>query len=465
VVHEPSHAVDGGPRLALADVARATGGVLAGPDVEVDGVGTDSRTLAAGALYVALRGERFDGHRFIEAAAARGARAALVSEAGAAAHGLPLVRVADTRASLGALGAWWRNRFAVPLVALTGSSGKTTVKEMLACVLRAHAGDAAVLATQGNLNNDIGVPLTLLRLRDTHRYAIVEMGMNHEGEIRHLTGLARPGVALVINAGRAHLGELGSVEAIARAKGEIFEGLDADGIAVLNADDVFLSYWTGLNGGRRIVDFGLDRPAAVSGRYRRHDFGSEIVLKAPPGEVTVTLRVGGEHNVRNALAATAVAIALDVPLAAVAAGLNAFRGVRGRLERKQAIAGATLIDDTYNANPESVQAALDVLAGMPGRRVLVLGDMGELGAAAAALHAGIGTHARAAGIDRLLAVGEHAGRAVESFGSGGRHYPRIEELLADLEGTLAPDVTVVVKGSRFMQMERVVQRIEQAGEA
>lgn len=452
--------------MGIAEAARAIDGGVHGGDARFDAVNTDSRSIKRGDLFVALRGERFDGHRFIAQAVAAGAVAAMVEETQPAA-GLPLLIVKNTRHALGRLATYWRSQFTMPLVALTGSSGKTTVKEMLAGILResvradSRGADPAlgVLATRGNLNNDIGVPLMLLELRATHRYAVIEMGMNHAGEIRYLTQLAAPDVALVNNAGHAHIEYLGSQEAIARAKGEIFEGLKGNGTAVINADDQFAALWRSLAKGKKQIEFGIEHPAAVSATYRLRYLESEIVLNTPRGRTNAVLRAAGLHNVRNALAAGAAAAALDVAPAAIGAGLTRFAGVKGRLQKTPGMHGATLIDDTYNANPESVRAAIAVLARAPGRTLLVLGDMGELGSDAPALHAEIGDCAREAGIGRLFALGEYAARAVQAFGKGGLHFPRIEELLAEVENALAPDVTVLVKGSRFMQMERIVNAL------
>jgi len=455
--------------MRLSEAARALPAELRGEDRDFDAVCTDTRTLKPKALFVALKGERFDGHDFVGRAAASGAAAALVEDSGFkipdSAKSLPLLLVRNTRLALGTLAAYWRRKFTMPLVALTGSNGKTTVKEMLASILReacaAHSPvpdpQSSVLATRGNLNNDIGVPLTLLELGPGHRYAVVEMGMNHAGEIRTLTRLAAPDVALINNAGPAHLEFFGSVEAIARAKGEIFEGLRPGGTAVINADDPFSGLWRELARDRRIVEFGLDRPAAVSARYALRHLESEIVVRTPQGEAQAVLKAPGLHNVRNALAASAAATALEVPAPAIARGLAGYAGVKGRLQRQATRGGATLIDDTYNANPESVRAAIAVLAQAPGTRVLVLGDMGELGAGAAQLHADIGRFARASGIQRLLTLGELAAHAARAFGDGGRHFARIEDLLGEIEGALAPGATLLVKGSRFMQMERVVK--------
>ena len=451
----------------LSEAARALGAEYAGADVEFTSVGTDTRALAAGALFVALKGERFDGGDFVEQAFSQGAAAAMVRDPGTAPAGRSLLVVADTRLALGALAAYWRTKFSIPLVALTGSNGKTTVKEMLAAILRAAAGGTGaageasrVLATTGNLNNDIGMPLTLLGLRPAHRYAVIEMGMNHGGEIRYLTHLARPDVALVNNAQRAHLGEVGSIDAVARAKGEIFEGLPADGTGVVNADDPFAPLWRAQLAGHKVVEFGLDRPTQVSGRYRLAGLHSEIEIDTPLGQAAATLRAPGVHNVRNALAAAAAGVALAVPLAAIAAGLTGFSGVKGRLQIKPGLHGATVIDDSYNANPDSVDAALAVLGRAGGKRLFVLGDMGELGEDGPGLHAEVGARARAAGIDSLYALGELSAHAVRAFGPGARHFSRIEDLLAATEAALAADVTVLVKGSRFMRMERVVKRVE-----
>jgi UDP-N-acetylmuramoyl-tripeptide--D-alanyl-D-alanine ligase len=456
-------------KMNLSEAARALGATVEGADVALSGVSTDTRTIKSGNLFVALRGEHYDGHRFLSAAASAGAVAAMVDARGAReeAGALPLLVVDDTRLALGRLAAHWRSRFSMPLVGLTGSSGKTTVKEMLAAILREAAGaDAdAVLATRGNLNNDIGMPLMLLELDSTHRYAVIEMGMNHEGEIRYLTNLARPDVAIVNNAGSAHIEFLGSVEAIARAKGEIFEGLSAGGTAVINADDAFAAMWRELAQGARCVDFGLEQPAQVTGTYRLHELESEIVLKTPSGVAPARVAAPGLHNVRNALAAAAAAVALDVPLPLIASGLGRFSGIKGRLQRKEGARGATIIDDTYNANPESVRAAIDVLAQSAGKTILVFGDMGELGADSPRLHEALGSHAKSAGIERVMTLGEQAALTAKAFGPGGRHYGRIEDLVIDLRAALGADVTVLVKGSRFMRMERVVEALTADGEA
>jgi UDP-N-acetylmuramoyl-tripeptide--D-alanyl-D-alanine ligase len=445
------------PMMRLSRAAAMLGVSISGPDADVVRVSTDSRSIRPGDLFIALRGEKFDGGTFAAQALQQGA-AGVVLDRTQAPDIAAAIRVDDTRLALGKLAAAWRQRFAMPVVAITGSNGKTTVKEMLAAILRVEVGaDAAVLHTEGNLNNDIGLPLMLLRLRETHQYAVLEMGMNHAGEIDYLTHLAKPDVAVVNNALSAHIGFLGSIENIARAKGEIFNGLSDAGIAVFNADDPHAWLWREANARRCVIDFGIRQPAAVRGRYQPGDFGSALTLTLPNAVLDIALQVPGEHNAMNALAAAATAFALDVSHRSIVAGLSSFSGVKGRLQRKAALHGSTFIDDTYNANPDSVKAALAVLAQQGGRKILVLGDMGELGSDAAAMHAQIGLAARAAGVHRLLALGELSKETVGAFGAGAMHFERIQELLAELENELTPDTTVLVKGSRFMQMERVVQ--------
>ncbi len=442
--------------MRLGEAAVMLGVPFASTDVEVLRVSTDSRTMQPGDLFIALRGEKFDGGRFAAQALQQGA-AGVVLDHAQAPEIATAIRVDDTRLALGRLAAAWRQRFAMPVVAITGSNGKTTVKEMLAAILRVECGsDAAVLHTEGNLNNDIGLPLMLLRLRKAHRYAVLEMGMNHAGEIDYLTHLASPDVAVINNALSAHIGFLGSIENIARAKGEIFHGLSDAGIAVINADDPHAGLWREANARRRIIDFGLHHPAAVRGHYQPAGFGSVLTLMLSNATLDVALQVPGEHNAMNALAAAAAAFALNASHRSIAVGLSGFGGIKGRLQRKPALHGSTFIDDTYNANPDSVKAALAVLAQQAGRKVLVLGDMGELGDDAVAMHAQIGLAARAAGVDRLLALGELTRESVDTFGAGAMYFDRIQALLAELKNALTPDTTVLVKGSRFMQMERVV---------
>ena len=447
--------------LRLREAAHVLNGEVSGADVIFTTVSTDSRQLSAGALFVALTGPNFDGHNFVAAARERGAVAALVSRP--VADPLPQLRVADTRLALGQLAAAWRSRFAGPLIALTGSNGKTTLKEMIAAILRVRG---LTLSTEGNLNNDIGVPLTLLRLNGEHAYAVIEMGANHPGEIAYLTGLAQPDVAIINNAGPCHLEGFGDVAGVARAKGEIFQGLRPAGAAVINRDDEYADYWAGLNPGRRIMDFGLDRPAAVRGelldsasnRFRLHAGGEEADIQLP---------VPGRHNVRNALAAAAAALAVGATLEDIRRGLESLRGVGGRLQRLPGRHGGAVIHDAYNANPASLAAALEAVGAGPGRKWLVLGDMRELGPAADELHARSGGEARVAGFERLYALGEHSRAAVAAFGTGGLHFEDVDALVADLNRDLhlgGEPAVVLVKGSRGMRMEQVVAALA-AGES
>ncbi len=447
--------------MGLREAARAVNGTLHGPPQRFSGVCTDSRSVHDGELFVALKGERFDGHEYLPEAQRRGAVAALTSQLVDTRVPLPQVVADDTRLALGRLAAHWRARFAMPLVALTGSNGKTTLKEILTSILAAHCGDrTCVLATEGNLNNDIGMPLTLLKLRETHRYAVIEMGMNHEGEIDYLTRIARPTVAVVNNAQRAHVGILGSLEAIARAKGEIYGGLRGAGVAVVNEDDAFAAYWKGLNADRRVVTFGFAPGAMV----RAQNEGPQVRFTLPHGAFSAVMPVSGEHNVRNALAAFAAAHALDIPVEDMREGLAAFKGVPGRLQRRRGVSGSIVIDDSYNANPESMKAAIRVLAAEPGRRVMAMGDMGELGAQSDAMQSEVGAFAREAGIDALLALGDASRHAVRSFGSGAAAFDDIAALIAAAGREAAAGATVLVKGSRFMRMERVADALSAQGE-
>lgn len=440
--------------LSLSAAADALYAVHTGPDADFARVVTDSRQVRPGDLFVALKGERFDAHDFVADVLAAGAVGAVV-RCDFELDGASLIKVPDTRIALGHLAARWRRGFDLPLAGITGSNGKTTVKEMLRAILVAQYGDAAVLATHGNLNNDIGQPLTLLQLSAAHRAAVIEMGMNHAGELSWLSGLARPRVALVNNAMRAHIGYFGSVEAVARAKAEIYAGLPADGVAVLNADDPHADLFRIAAAGRRRVEFGLTRGDVHARDLVAQADGSRFTLVTAQGEAAVTLHVPGDHMVANALAAAAVALALGASLADVATGLDAFAGVAGRLAPATALNGAAVIDDTYNANPDSVHAAIRVLAGCGGDTWLVFGDIGELGAEAPALHAEIGRYAREHGIRHLVTIGEHSAGATQAFGAGAVHGADIDAVLQALAAT-GRGSTVLVKGSRFMKLERVV---------
>ena len=448
--------------MLLSQVAQVLGGKLIGKDVEFFSVATDSRAIVAGDLFVALHGDTFDGSQFVSLAAEKGAVAALVNEASYHDEKMPcpLVLVKDTRLALGKLSGYWRDQFAIPVVGITGSNGKTTVKEMLGEILReAAGGDEAVLVTQGNFNNDIGMPLTLLKLRSQHRYAVIEMGMNHTGEIDYLTRLASPDVTIINNAGSAHIANLGSLEAIAQAKGEIFSGLAKQGVAIINADDKFAPMWRVLAGSHPIIEFAVETQAAVTCTWQVTELGAHIEAQMPAGRFSVELHVPGKHNVLNALAATAAASALNVSPAVIAAGLEKFRGVAGRLQSKPALNGAIVIDDSYNANPASLLAAIQVLTQAAGKKILVLGDMGELGIEASTMHEEMGLTARELGVDKMFAVGELSRYAVKKFGAGAQHFDNIEELLVALLPELDSNCTVLVKGSRFMKMERIVKEL------
>jgi UDP-N-acetylmuramoyl-tripeptide--D-alanyl-D-alanine ligase len=437
--------------MSLSETVAVLGGRMSGAEARFAGVSTDTRSLRAGELFIALRGERFDGHEFLKHAAAARAAAALVDRDYAGEFPLPVAIVDDTRLALGALARHWRARFQPALVAVAGSNGKTTVKEMLASILRTHAGEEAVLATSGNLNNDVGLPLTLLRMRHLHRWCAIELGMNHKGEIAYLAAIASPTVALVNNAQREHLEFMGSVEEVAAENAAVYHALPADGIALINADDAHAEFFRSRAGGRETVNFGLNASAAVTARYALKPLTSELTIRTPGGTAEATLTIPGMHNVRNALAAAAAAHAVGIDVGTIARGLTAFRPYTGRLQVKEARNGATVIDDTYNANPDSVRAAIDVLASCPGPTVLVLGDMGEVGHQGKEFHCEVGAYARSKGIARLLALGEATRDAVRAFGDGGRHFEKLDELIANVSGK-----SILVKGSRFMKMERVV---------
>ena len=454
----------------LSAVARRIGGRLLGEDAAFARVVTDTRQLQRGDLFVALKGDRFDGHDYVLRAASLGAAGSLVSHA---VDGAPSqVSTADTLEGLQAYAASWRNDFSMPVIGVTGSSGKTTTKQMLAAVCAARG---PVLATEGNLNNHIGVPLTLLKLRAMHRTAVIEMGANHGGEIALLAKLARPDIGIVTQAGDAHLEGFGSREGVARAKGELFSALGGRGVAVVNRDDVYFELWLKLAGSSRVLSFGLSpqadvRAENISAEPADAPLCSVFTLIAPEGRVRVELPLPGRHNVVNALSVAAAALALGMDLHAIADGLAAVRPVAGRLSWMNTQQGARLLDDSYNANPTSLRAALDLLAGLPGQRWLVLGDMKELGDDAAAIHEEAGRAARNLGIDRLYTVGALAQQAAEGFGAQGRHFADAEALIEALRGELADTdaskVALLVKGSRSSRMERVVSALTgHAGEA
>lgn len=437
--------------------------------VGVQRVHSDTRTLKAGDLFVALRGERFDANTFLPQARAAGAVAALCEdEVALRASGLPGIVVKDSRRALGELAAGWRAQFSMPVIAVTGSNGKTTVTQMIASVLRAWKPQG-MLATVGNLNNDIGVPLTLLRLRAVHQVAVVELGMNHVGEIAVLSEMVRPTVALVNNAQREHLEFMSSIEAVARENGAVIASLDERGTAVFPADDAYSSLWLDMASARPHMSFAITEHTQVAdvscGVPTWMGEAWAVRVRTPAGELGYTLRVAGLHNVRNSLAAVTCALAAGVPLAFIAQGLEAFEPVQGRSRACAIRVGeqeVTLVDDSYNANPDSVRAAIDVLAGLPAPRLLVLGDMGEVGSEGPRFHAEVGDYARERGIDLLYALGEQSAVSVQRYSSKhgeGRHFTDIDALKEAVRNALPHLGSMLVKGSRFMRMERVVQAV------
>ena len=444
-------------RATLAQLAGAIPGAqLVGGDAAFDGVSTDSRTAPAGALFVALKGESFDAHDFLGQVAGRGV-AAVVVHALPQGWTLPAIVVPDTLAALGRIANFWRSQFGIPVIGVTGSNGKTTVKEMIASILAAAFGEQQRLATQGNLNNEIGVPLTLFRLDAAHRAAVIEMGMNHPGEIARLAAIAGPTVAMVNNAQREHQEFMHTVEAVARENGSVLQALPGDGVAVFPGDEPYTDLWRGLAPCPALT-FGLSDACDVRATYTATGFGNALQVEAGGRQFALNLAAAGDHNVRNALAAIASTIAAGIPVDAIVRGLEAFAPVGGRLQRKQAANGATVIDDTYNANPDSMRAAIDVLAAYPSPRILVAGDMGEVGTQGKEFHEEVGAYASARGIEHVLATGELARHMAAS---GARHYEQFDDLLAALDQTLGGNskTTVLVKGSRFMKMERVVQHL------
>lgn len=443
----------------LHSLARRIQGQVQGADVEFARVTTDTRTLQPGDLFVALKGERFDGHDHLTQAAARGAAGALVSRA--VASDLPHVRVQDTLRGLQDYAASWRAGFDLPVLAVTGSNGKTTTKQLLSAVVAARG---PLLATQGNLNNHIGVPLTLLGLRAEHCTAVIEMGANHPGEIARLAEIARPAIGVVTQAGDAHLEGFGSRDGVAKAKGELFASLGAEGVAVINNDDAYAPLWKSLAGRAAQITFSLTEQADVSALNVQPDgtgAAMRFELRVPEGRAPVTLPLPGLHNVSNALAAAACAVALGMELRDIANGLTRVQPVAGRLAATVTPQGARLLDDSYNANPTSLRAGIEVLASFGGRRVLVLGDMGELGANAEQQHFEAGVAARARGIDALYALGRLSRAAAEGFGPGARHFEAMDDLIAALKSQLDSHTTLLVKGSRSSRMERVTAALSE----
>jgi UDP-N-acetylmuramoyl-tripeptide--D-alanyl-D-alanine ligase len=447
--------------MRLSELSRIVAGALHGADVEFASVSIDTRTLQPGDLFIAIGGQRFDGHEFIEAAASAGACAVLVERP--VETSLPQVQVADARIALGLLGAAWRQVYPARVLGLTGSNGKTTAKEMIAAILGVND---AVLSTRGNLNNDLGVPLTLLRLTAEHRYAVIEMGANHLGEIEYVAGLAKPDAALITNAGSAHLEGFGSRDGVARGKGEIIASLGADGVAILNADDVYFDKWKAMAGDRPVLSFGFGDAADVRGLADSvqsvggaDGFQTRFELEYLGVRHALSLNLAGRHNIANALAAAASCLALGVDFAQIAEGLSRVQPVAGRIQPLRAGNGALLINDTYNANPSSFKAALDVLLELPGEPWIALGAFGELGETSGNLHTELGLLAKSSGVARLYATGSNADLAVDAFGAGAKFFASQEELIKQLQEELRGDIALLVKGSRSQHMERVIEAL------
>lgn len=444
---------------SFSALARIGGGELVGSDGAFTSVSSDTRTLQAGALFVALGGPNFDGHDFVAAAVERGAAAALVAKR--LPVSIPQIVVADPLAALSQFAREWRRQFSIPVIGVTGSNGKTTTKEIIGAIL-SRLGPC--LVTRGNLNNHIGVPLMLLEMNASHRYAVIEMGANHLGEIAHLASLAEPTIGIVTNAGAAHLEGFGSLDGVASGKGELYRALPSNGTAVINADDKYAARWRENRGADEVLTFGFEQPAdfmahKVNASGDASGFKIEFDLVTPIGTKPASLALGGLHNLRNALGAAAVAAAAGATLDDLVAGLAEVRAVAGRLELKPALNGAFLVDDSYNANPSSLKAGLDAFQSFGGARWLVLGEMKELGPSANELHAEVGRYAKQAGVARLFALGEAAHFAVEAFGAGARWFADLDALIAEVRSALVPGVAVLIKGSRSNRLERVAQAL------
>ena len=428
-------------------------------DAQCVDICTDSRVVKDGNLFVALRGENFDAHLFLNEVATQGTAAVLVDHLPDGFE-LPAIIVPDTKKALAEIARYWRSQFSIPVIGVTGSNGKTTVKEMIASILSVTFQENNIVATKGNLNNEIGVPLTVFRLNAQHQAAVIELGMNHQGEIALLTSIAQPTVALVNNAQREHQEFMQSVEAVAIENGAVIKGLPEHGIAVFPIDDEYSNLWkefTLENTSRRICTFGISKNADVKGSFKAQQFGCELSIEINGKPISMHLQAAGKHNVLNALAAAACCHSIGISLEKIAEGLSAFLPVSGRLQLKKSTAGAKIIDDTYNANPDSVIAAIDVLSGFGEDRILILGDMGEVGEDGAQFHAEIGQYAKNKGIEYLYTLGELAKYSSDVFGDGAQHFAVFEDLIKYLTPLNNEHKTILIKGSRFMKMERVVQ--------
>jgi UDP-N-acetylmuramoyl-tripeptide--D-alanyl-D-alanine ligase len=441
----------------LSDAAHWSGAELFGRDIEFSGIEIDSRRLNPGSLFVALKGAHYDGHDYLDEARSRGAVAALVSHC--VPTSLPLLIAKDTFPALGRLAAAWRQRYQLPVIAVLGSNGKTTTRELIVAILRQREGEA-LLVTQGNQNNALGVPLSLFRLNSQHRAAVLELGANGYGEIAALSEMAKPDIAVITNAGLDHLAGFGGCEGAARANGEVFSAMTDNGIAVFNGDDECLAIWRQLAGNDRLcIHFGFKSGVDVRGKWQPRFDGGDLTIESLWGRIQTRLHLMGSHNALNALAATAVCLVLDIEPDAIAAGLESVRPEAGRLQPRSGIGGACIMDDTYNANPSSLAAALNTLTTLPGKKILVLGDMAELGNDSDTWHNWAGKVARMMGVEEVFTIGDLAGLAAASFGEGAQHFPDKHALVEALFPQLKSGVNILVKGSRLMAMERVVAEL------
>ena len=443
--------------MSLDNIAELLSVKYFGENITVKGISTDTRTIKVGELFIALKGPNFDGHDFVEAAIKKGAVACLVQDKVNAKN---TVITKDTHQALGLLANAWRKEFKKTVFAITGSNGKTTVKEMISSIV---SQEKSVMATIGNLNNDIGVPLTLYRLNADYDAAVIEMGANHSGEIDYLTNIALPDVAVITNIGAAHLEGFGSIENTAKAKSEIFNGLSKSGTAIINADDPFFEYFKDITSNYKVLSFGFKNKADITCLCETNTNGSHLTVTTPKGECELNLNLLGLHNVMNALAAIAASIAVDISLEQIVKGLESLKPVNGRLQMKKGLHNSRVIDDTYNANPTSLHAAISVLHSFSGKRFLALGDMGELGNDTDELHIEVGNYAKKSGVDSLYSFGKLAAKAAKEFGGNGFCYDKHEDMINALRDELSQDVTLLVKGSRSMHMENVVNALTAEG--
>ncbi len=444
----------------LSKAASAINAIHLGKNVHVNRVTCDSRSVRQGDLFVALKGQRFDAHKFVGDAFESGAVAAMVHRGWQGNFQQPLLVVDDdTRLGFGKLAAWWRKKFKIPVIAVTGSNGKTTVKEMITAILRNCDGEETVLATAGNLNNDIGVPITLVQIRECHKYAVIEMGMNNRGEIEYLSGITSPTMGLITNAGSAHIGNLGSISEVAKAKGELVDGLTTGSKIILNLDDPSVGRWKKQAKGLSVVGFGFNDFSDVSATFDLQNNRSEVDMLVFGKPCKINLNVPGIHNVRNAMAAAAVCSSLGISNKDISVGLEKYVGVAGRLRLIDLPGNIRLYDDSYNANPDSMKAALTVFSGLEGLKFFIMGDMGELGGDSSELHKDIGGFAKEIGVDRLFGFGEAVAFSVEGFGGKSNQYFSKKDLLQDLIMVLQPGVNILVKGSRSCRLETLVSDI------